>query len=493
MPALVPTIGLEVHVQLATRTRLLSSGPVPGQPEAEDTPLDAICAGHPGTMPVLGAAAVALALRAALALGCAVQPESRFDRKHYSWPDLPKGYQVTQERHPLARDGQLWVEGPDGPQPHRITRLHLEEDAAVLRHRPGATLVHLARSGVPLVEIVGAPDLRSPAQAEAWARMLRRTLVAAGVTAGHLDLGHLRIDANLSLAPPGAPPGTRVELKNLGSFRVLRQALEEEQARQEALLTAGGSVRLQTRRWDGQHLQPLRDKAEGRGYAFLPEPDLPPLRIDAAALAQAAGALAQAAGPLPAPPGPDRPLSRWLLDQDAATLAALHATVPGLGADEARLLAAAPVLAERVRQAALLAPSAALQAARLAVYDLRPDPHSDPDAHSDPDRLTAEHLAQVAQAMEREGRAHGLAVTALRAARRTGALPPWTAGEEAELQAALQQVVQADPEHEARWRQGNRGMEGYFMGQAARILPASVDRRALHRLLVALLEARRGA
>ena len=161
--ALVPTIGLEVHVQLATRTRLFSRGPVPGTPQALDHPLDPVAAGHPGTLPVLNDAAVRLAVRAAVALGCTVHTDSRFDRKHYFWPDLPKGYQVTQERQPLATGGRLWVEHDGQRRSFVVERLHMEEDAGSLRHRDGNTLVDLARCGVPLVEVVGAPELDSPA------------------------------------------------------------------------------------------------------------------------------------------------------------------------------------------------------------------------------------------------------------------------------------------------------------------------------------------
>ena len=421
MSSLVATIGLEVHVQLATRTRLLSSGAVPGQPQAAGSPLDAVSAGHPGTLPVLNAAAVELAIRAALALDCAVQPDSQFDRKHYFWPDLPKGYQVTQQIHPLARDGTLWVPSPAGPHPHHIDQLHLEEDAAALHHGPNGTRVDLTRCGVPLVEVVGAPDLHTPQRAEAWARMLHRTLVAAGVTPGRLEHGHLRMDANLSLAPEGDPPGDRVEIKNLNSFRFLRRALEEAWDRQARLLARGERVASATLRWDGAHVVPLRDKPTSRGYAMLPEPDLSRLHVDAQAIARARATLPC-----------QGPVSGWLLQKDQAGRALLLKAVPGLTPEETVLLVGDATLAELVHAAAELAPRAGHQAARLAIHDLRGD------LPNGPDQLTPAHLAHIACVMVDDGVSHGVAVTALRHARQTGRLPARQNPAEAQFLALLQ-------------------------------------------------------
>ncbi|NOY26280.1 MAG: Asp-tRNA(Asn)/Glu-tRNA(Gln) amidotransferase subunit GatB [Oligoflexia bacterium] len=472
---LCPTIGLEVHVQLATRTRLFSRGPVPGSEGANDAPIDAVAAGHPGTLPVLNDGAVRLAVTAALALGCTVHTDSRFDRKHYFWPDLPKGFQVTQERHPLATDGVLTVSVKGRLRDFRVERVHMEEDAGSMRHRDGVTLVDLARCGVPLVEVVGAPDIDSPATAEAWARMLHRTLVAAGVTRGRMERGELRIDANVSLAPRGQPMGPRVEIKNLNSFRFLRRALDREIARQRALIANGGQVAHETRRWTGRKLETMRAKEQGRDYAWLPEPDLPVLRLDR-------GEREQARDHLPAVP-----LSAWLLRQDALLHQALAGAAPGLSLQETRILAVLePLRAWVLRVAAELGSDQATVAGRFAVHDLR--------FMDDLGLLRAEHLVDVTRRVCDHSASHEQALNALRAAARTGAVPAWRddadIGMGQAIQDAIDRVLAAHPGHEARWRDGNQGMLGFFMGRLTTGRIANIDRRRVHDLLLARLQAR---
>ncbi len=274
------TIGLETHVQLKTRTKLFCGCAYAfGAPP--NTLVCPVCAGLPGALPVLNRAAFETAVRAALALRCEIPPETKFDRKNYFYPDLPKGYQISQFDAPLSRNGSLAL--ADGTVV-RIRRAHLEEDAGKAIHDRGErTLVDFNRCGVPLLEIVTEPDLHSAAHAVAYLVLLRRTLRFAGISECDMEKGSLRCDVNVSLAPRGAPRGTRVEVKNLNSFRMIGRAIEHEIARQGEVLERGGSVEQETRLWrDAQGATaPMRSKEEAHDYRYFPEPDLPPFHAPA--------------------------------------------------------------------------------------------------------------------------------------------------------------------------------------------------------------------
>ena len=274
-----PVIGLEIHVQLKTRTKMfcgceLSFG------EDPNTRTCPVCLGHPGTLPVTNAEAVHFGLMIGLALGCELAPRSIFHRKNYFYPDLPKGYQISQYDVPLARNGRLGE--------IRIHRVHLEEDAAKLVHAGASGRIHSAeasivdfnRGGTPLVEIVTEPDVRSAAQASEWLRLLRVTLRRLGVSDVNMEEGSLRCDANVSIRPVGeANLGTKTELKNMNSFRFLERGVNAEIARQEETLRAGGEVTQETLHYDPATgaLSPLRSKEEAHDYRYFPEPDLVPL------------------------------------------------------------------------------------------------------------------------------------------------------------------------------------------------------------------------
>ncbi|MCR4404428.1 MAG: Asp-tRNA(Asn)/Glu-tRNA(Gln) amidotransferase subunit GatB [Candidatus Acetothermia bacterium] len=270
-------IGLEIHVQLKTETKLFcgcladSAGP----PNSRTCP---VCLGMPGALPVPNKRAVELAIRAALAFHCAVHASSTFARKNYFYPDLPKGYQISQYDEPLASGGWLELEG----RRIGLRRLHLEEDAAKLVHtEDGRTLVDFNRAGVPLIEIVTAPEIRSPKEARALLQAVRRTLRYIGVSDCDMEEGQLRCDANISLRQEGSRAGTRTEIKNLNSLKALEEALAYEEARQRALLEAGEEVEQQTLTWDAAagRTIPIRSKEEAEDYRYFPEPDLPPLLI----------------------------------------------------------------------------------------------------------------------------------------------------------------------------------------------------------------------
>jgi aspartyl-tRNA(Asn)/glutamyl-tRNA(Gln) amidotransferase subunit B len=284
-------IGLEVHAQLLTRSKLFCgcSAAFGALPNTNVCP---VCLGLPGALPVPNRTAVQLAMRAGLAVGCAVATSSRFARKNYFYPDLAKGYQISQFEQPLNERGQLRIESEDGEREVRIDRIHIEEDAAKNIHGAGGsdTLVDFNRAGVALIEIVGAPDLRTAAEAESYLRRLREILMFVGANDGNLEEGSFRCDANVSIRPKGSDKlGTRTELKNINSFRFVRKAIEYEIGRQELVLSSGGKIEQETRTWSeaqGKTLS-MRSKEQAHDYRYFPDPDLPPLVIPEAELAAA--------------------------------------------------------------------------------------------------------------------------------------------------------------------------------------------------------------
>lgn len=276
-------VGLEVHLQLDTRTKAFCncSTNFGDEPNANTCP---VCLALPGTLPVLNRRAVELATRAALALGCTVHETSEFARKNYFYPDLPKGYQISQFDRPLATGGSVQIGETDAGAPITVgvTRVHMEEDAGKSLHDrfPGETAIDLNRAGVPLVEIVSEPDMRSSAEAGAYLRALKQLVQYVGASEANMEEGSLRVDANVSARRQGEEKlGTKCEIKNMNSFSGVERALEVEFARQCELLSQGGRVEQQTMLWAAatNEVRPARSKEGSHDYRYFPEPDLPPL------------------------------------------------------------------------------------------------------------------------------------------------------------------------------------------------------------------------
>jgi len=286
MTAFEPVIGLEVHAELLTRSKMFCGcAVVDSSLAAPNSSACEICTGLPGTLPVINQRAVEYGLRVALALNCSVAERSLFARKNYFYPDLPKGFQISQYELPLASEGWFDFEGEGGEQRIRIRRVHLEEDTGKLFHREGYSLVDYNRSGVSLLEIVSEPDLHSIEQTKRYALALRSLLRYLGVNSGDMQKGVIRFEANVSLRPQGSQDlGTRTEIKNLNSFRALSRAVGYEIERQQQLLSAGGQVEQATVGWDENRGVTLtqRSKEQAHDYRYFPEPDLPPLQIERA-------------------------------------------------------------------------------------------------------------------------------------------------------------------------------------------------------------------
>ncbi len=277
-------IGLEVHARLLTRTKIFC-GCSTAFGAAPNTQVCPVCLGYPGALPVLNRQAVELAIRMALATGCEVHARSVFARKNYFYPDLPKGYQISQFDKPLATHGSL--------HGVRIARIHMEEDAGKLMHESDASLVDLNRAGVPLIEIVSEPDISSSEQASAYLTRLRQILMYAGVCDGNMEEGSMRCDANVSVRRTGDPLGTRTEIKNLNSFRFLRSAIDYEVRRQIEVLESGGKIDQQTRLFDpvAGETRVMRSKEEAHDYRYFPDPDLFTLDVDETWVADVRSAL----------------------------------------------------------------------------------------------------------------------------------------------------------------------------------------------------------
>jgi aspartyl-tRNA(Asn)/glutamyl-tRNA(Gln) amidotransferase subunit B len=473
-------IGLEVHVHLRTESKLFSPAPVTygAPPNHAVHPIDL---GLPGVLPVLNRRAVELAIRAALATHCTLQPRSIFARKNYFYPDLPKGYQISQYEEPLATGGWLELAVDEGGAPRRIgiTRIHLEEDAGKSIHEAAVagqagSHVDLNRAGVPLVEIVSEPDLRSPEEAGAYLRSLRELLRWVGVSDGDLEKGQLRCDANVSLRPCGSTRlGVRTECKNLNSFRFVEGALRAEIARQARLLEKGERVVQATLHYDAERgtTRVMRLKENADDYRYFPEPDLLPLELDADEVTRIRAGL---------PELPEARRARFeaefsLSEGEARVLTSSRALADYFEA-AARAHGKPKAIANWVLRDVLQALNA--RETDVAACRLAPAGLAALVRLVDESRLTAKQARElVAELVERGGDPEALA--------RERGLE--VVKDEGALEAAVDEVLRAHAELAARHRAGDEKVVHFLMGQVMKRLRGRGDPAALRRVLAAKL------
>jgi aspartyl-tRNA(Asn)/glutamyl-tRNA(Gln) amidotransferase subunit B len=466
MAAWEAVIGLEVHAQLDTRSKIFCACATDAgaPPNARTCP---VCLGHPGALPVLNRGAVRLAVRAAKALGCEVARTSVFARKNYFYPDLPKGYQISQYEQPLATGGSVAIEPSSGARRIRLTRLHLEEDAGKLVHdglpsSGRASHVDLNRAGTPLAEIVSEPDLRSGEEAYLYLQRLRAVLRWTGVCDGNLEQGSLRCDANVSVRPVGAVTlGVRTEIKNLNSFRNVQRAIEYEIARQVGVLEAGGTLSQGTALWDAEAgvSRPMRGKEEAQDYRYFPEPDLPPLLVDASTEAEACRDL------------PELPAER-----KERFVAAF-----GLSPDDAHALTLERPVADFFEAAATESGNARA-AANWAIHDLARVQNA---AKLPPDAVPvrAGDLAVLIGLVESGAVSTTAARAIFDAMARTGKGPEALARElgltqvsdESALRQLLDETIAAFPAEWARLREGKTQLKEFFVGKVMRASKGSAN------------------
>ena len=482
MSAWEPVIGLEVHVELDTETKMFCGCPVTkGDPP--NTHTCPVCLAHPGALPVVNERAIEYAARIALALGCEVQPRSIFHRKNYFYPDLPKAYQISQYDEPLAVAGSFdyWV--GDTKLSCRINRVHMEEDAAKLIHAGGEagriagseySMVDFNRGGTPLIEIVGEPDIPSAEAAREFLQQLRNLVIGLGVSECNMEEGQIRWDANISVRPAGSDLlGTRTELKNMNSFRFLQQALESELPRQIAILEAGGAIDQETLHFDPETgtTTPLRSKEEAHDYRYFPEPDLVPLTADEAWVEKVRREL---------PELPAARVERFIVQYG---LSRYDATVLGGGSAMARFyedvvaegvdpkLAANWVMGEysaHLNSAGLEPGRGHLTAARLAaLLRLVADGEVSGTAAKQVFALTIEERAEPRDVVAR----HDLGQVS----------------DTAELEAVVASVLAAWPAQVEQFRAGKEQVAGFFVGQVMKATQGKANPQLVSELVRAAL------
>ena len=470
-----PVIGLEVHCELRTATKLFC-GCRNAFGDEPNTNICPVCLGLPGSLPVLNAVAVEFAMRIGTALRCDIRP-SLFHRKNYFYPDMPKDYQISQFDEPINANG--WLELPDGTRVG-VERAHMEEDTGKTTHVGGGGRIHDARhslvdynrAGVPLVEIVSRPDIRSAAQARLYAEELRGILVATGASDGRMEEGSLRVDANVSVRRPDAEFGTRCEIKNLNSLRSLVRAIEYEIGRQIEVLESGGTVLQQTRHWDEDRGETgaLRSKEEAFDYRYFPEPDLVRLDPDAGWRADVAAAV----GPMPAD---RRAAVAALLGADGSS-GSRHdqiATVVENGLDG---------LMTAVVEAGIGAPLALARTANEASADPQRARALDPDTYAALLRMEQDGTLSATQTKELLGELLERGGDPAELARRHG----YQALAADSLVEVVDEIVAAHPEEWARYGDGDDKLTGFFTGLVMKATQGKANGKAV----AAELRRRRG-
>jgi len=479
-------IGIEVHAQLRTESKMFCAcptAPPPGQADEPNTRVCPICLGMPGTLPVINRRAVELVMLTGIALDCKVETEAvRFERKNYFYPDLPKGYQISQYALPLCSNGRLAVEvaAEQATVSIGITRAHLEEDTARLQHGGrGYSLLDFNRAGVPLMEIVTEPDIRSPAQARAYGETLRDVLRYIGASDGDMETGSMRIEGNVSLRPIGTDAyGTKVEVKNLNSFRSLERAMEFEVARQADALERGERLVQETRGWHETEGRTItqRSKEEANDYRYFPEPDLPPLRPSDEWVAQLRAGL------------PELPAARRARYVDRL----------GLSAYDAGVLTADVALADyfdAVVEAGIAPKTAAnwvsgefsrllnqhaAEGLRASAVALRPAGLAELIGELEEGRVSASNAKAVLADVFPSGESPRAAIERLGLA---------AVGDAASVGAEVEAVLAGFPDQVADYRAGKSQLFGFLVGQVMKRTAGRADARVVNEELRRRLEA----
>jgi aspartyl-tRNA(Asn)/glutamyl-tRNA(Gln) amidotransferase subunit B len=483
-------IGIEVHAQLRTESKMFCSCPTSPPPDGTDEPnsrVCPICLGMPGTLPVINRRAVELVMLTGLALNCHVETDAvRFERKNYFYPDLPKGYQISQYALPLTSNGRLVVPVPaEGTEVTiGITRAHLEEDTARMQHAGrGYSVVDFNRAGVPLMEIVTEPDLRSPAQARAYGETLRELLRAIGASNADMEAGSMRIEGNISLRPVGATTlGTKVEVKNLNSFRSLERALAYEVERHAAALERGEPLVQETRGWEEEAGRTIvqRSKEEANDYRYFPEPDLPPLRPSEAWVAELRAQL------------PELPAQRRVRYADEL----------GLSAYDAGVLTADAALADYF-DGVVAAGIDAKKAANWVTGELSRllNQHAADGLRADAVALGPDGLAELIAAVEDGSVSSANAKAVLATAFETGESPRAIIEREGLGQVSdagaigseIEAVLAEFPSQVAEYRGGKQQIYGFLVGQVMKRTAGRADARLVNEELRRRLDEPEGA
>lgn len=472
-------IGLEVHAQLLTRTKQFCSCPTSFGAEP-NTNVCPVCLGLPGALPVLNREAVTMAVRTALALGCTIRQRSVFARKNYFYPDLPKGYQISQFDLPFSERGALDIPIESSGETKRIgiTRVHLEEDAGKNLHGvaevPGKSVIDLNRAGVPLIEIVGEPDLRGPAEAVAYLKRLRDVLVALEVNDGNLEEGSFRCDVNISVRKKGDPNfGTRVEIKNVNSFRHVHRAIEHETARLVAVAEAGETFKQHTRQWDDERGRTifLREKEGSDDYRYFPDPDLPALVLEAAFVEKLRTELPE----LPEARR-QRFIREWKLSSYDTEVLTTH---PKIAAFFESVVGADP---SRAKRAANFIMTEVLAEARVhgltASFPVKPEQVSELLDLVDKQTISGKQAKEVYAAIRN---------TELSPAAHVREKGMAQVSDEGALEEICKREIEANPKQAAAYRAGKASMIGFFVGQVMKQTKGSANPALVNDVLKKLL------